>query len=200
MRASVRCRAWCGLFATIFALPLIAAGKDSPGGAAPAPAGRPQATAYSAVPAPAKGAAAKALSLPGLDGTTHSLADWNGQVILLNFWASWCSPCLAEIPDLVAFQEVYGGRGLKVVGVGIDEAHKLNNVARTLGMNYPILVADPDSGGLQVMEPWGNTSGVIPFTVVIDRDGRVVFKHRGPLQRDELDEVLRPLLAGASGK
>ena len=128
---------------------------------------------------------ARVLSLPGLDGTRHSRAEWRGKVILLNFWASWCGPCLTEIPDLVAAQEQYGPRGLVVVGVGLDEARKLGNVARSLEINYPVLVAGEDGAG-PLMRPWGNRSGVIPYTVLMDRGGKVVYVHRGPLSRDEL--------------
>ncbi len=135
----------------------------------------------------------KSLSLTGLDGVRHSLADWNGKVIVINFWASWCSPCLYEIPDFVAYQEQYKARGLQIIGVGLDEEKKLRNVQRTLEINYPVLVADPvDNSGL--MERWGNSSGVVPYTVVIDRDGRVTYALRGLVNREVFDEYVLPLL------
>lgn len=135
----------------------------------------------------------KPFSLTGLDGVTHSLADWKGKVVLLNFWATWCAPCLYEIRDLVAFQERYQARGLQIVGLGLDDEKKLRNVQRTLEINYPVLVADPvDNSGL--MRLWGNSSGVVPYTVVIDRDGRIAYVHHGLINSDVFDEYVLPLL------
>jgi peroxiredoxin len=135
----------------------------------------------------------KSLSLTGLDGVRHSLTDWNGKVIVINFWATWCSPCLYEIPDFVAYQEQYKARGLQIIGVGLDQEKKLRNVQRTLEINYPVLVADPANNG-DLMKPWGNSSGIIPYSVVIDRDGRVVYTHHGLINRDTFNENILPLL------
>jgi peroxiredoxin len=133
------------------------------------------------------------LSLPGLDGVSHSLADWKGKVIILNFWASWCSPCLYEIRDFVAYQAQYNTRGLQIIGVGLDEENKLRNVQRTLEINYPVLVADlkknPD-----LMKTWGNDSGVVPFSVVIDRNGQVIFVQHGQIDHETFIENILPLL------
>jgi peroxiredoxin len=135
----------------------------------------------------------KPFSLMGLDGVRHSLSDWKGKVVMLNFWATWCSPCLSEIRDFVGYQEQYKARGLQIVGLGLDEEKKLRNVQRTLEINYPVLLADPEANrGL--MNQWGNSSGVVPYTVVIDRDGRVAYSHRGQMERDVFDEFVLPLL------
>jgi peroxiredoxin len=135
----------------------------------------------------------KPFSLTGLDGVRHSLADWKGKVVILNFWATWCTPCLYEIRDFVTYQEQYKARGLQIIGLGLDDEKKLRNVQRTLEINYPVLVADPvDNSGL--MKLWGNSSGVLPYTVVIDRDGRVTYVHRGLMNRDVFDEYVLPLL------
>jgi thiol-disulfide isomerase/thioredoxin len=133
------------------------------------------------------------VELVGLDGARHRLDEWRGKVILLNFWASWCGPCQAEIPDLARYQRTYGKQGLQVVGLGLDETRKLNNVARTLGINYPVLVADEDHDpGL--LARWGNRSEIIPYTVVIARDGRISYVHRGILDDELFDSYVMPLL------
>lgn len=134
-----------------------------------------------------------AFSLRGLDGVIHSLADWQGKVIMLNFWATWCAPCLAEIGDFIGFQEEYQTDGLQIIGVGIDAEQKLRNVQRTLEINYPILVADPERNS-RLMGQWGNRGGIVPYTVVIDRNGKIIYTHHGPLHRDTFDEIVLPLL------
>lgn len=135
----------------------------------------------------------KPFSLTGLDGVRHSLSDWKGKVVILNFWATWCAPCLYEIRDFVVFQERYKARGLQIIGLGLDDEKKLRNVQRTLEINYPVLVADPvDNSGL--MKLWGNSSGVVPYTVVIDRDGRVAYVHLGLMNSEVFDEYVLPLL------
>jgi peroxiredoxin len=137
------------------------------------------------------------LSAMGLDGTMHNLADWRGKVVVLNFWASWCSPCLSEIRDFVIYQEQYKTRGLQIVGVGLDEEKKLRNVQRTLEINYPVLVVDPKKNGA-LMESWGNKSGIVPYSVVIDRNGRVAHTLHGQIDREAFNENILPFLGKAA--
>jgi len=132
--------------------------------------------------------------LEGLDGRRHRLDEWRGKVIVLNFWASWCAPCQYEIRELVDYQSRLGGRGLQIVGMGMDQARKLGNVARTLGINYPVLIADPGGSG-RLIRQWGNRTGVVPYNVVIARDGRISYIQRGPLDQQAFETRVVPLLA-----
>ncbi len=152
-----------------------------------------------ALVAPTASAAAERLSLPDLDGANHTLAEWKGRAVLLNFWASWCAPCIAEVPYLRALGERYRERGLSIVSIGIDEPLKLRNVARTLAIDYPVLVADPDNAR-PLLDAWGNRRGVIPYLVLIDSDGHVTATHRGPIDKDSLDELVRPALAAEASR
>lgn len=131
--------------------------------------------------------------LRDLQGKMRSLEDWKGKVIMMNFWASWCGPCQYEIPEFVAYQEKYADKGLQLIGIGVDEQRKLANVARTLGMNYPVLVLDPAASG-RLMAKWGNDTGIIPHTVVIAKDGRIKYIHRGQMDEEVFNTYVLPLL------
>ncbi|MGD8311623.1 MAG: TlpA disulfide reductase family protein [Gammaproteobacteria bacterium] len=133
------------------------------------------------------------LVLDGLDGRPRNLYDWHGKVIFLNFWASWCGPCLTEIPLLVRYQQEYGEAGLQVIGVAVDEVRKSRNVVRSLRINYPVLVADPArSQGL--LERWGDSRQLLPYSVVIGRNGTVHFTRVGVMDDESFADYVLPLL------
>lgn len=133
------------------------------------------------------------LILNDLNGQQRNLYDWHGKVIMLNFWATWCGPCQIEIPDFIEYQAQYADKGLQIVGVGLDELKKLKNYARTVGINYPTLQADPELQ-YSLLKQWGNPYGVLPFTVIIARDGHLVFMQQGILNRQNFDTFVKPLL------
>jgi peroxiredoxin len=133
------------------------------------------------------------LSFPDLAGESHNLREWEGKVLLINFWASWCAPCQAEIRHLVEYQQAFGPQGLQVVGLGLDSPRKLRNVQRSLGINYPILVVDAKESR-SILRSWGNKSGLIPFTVIFDKSGRVVRAHKGIIDDQQFDLLVKPLL------
>ena len=111
---------------------------------------------------------------------------------MVNFWATWCAPCREEIPGFVRLQKRYGQRGLQFVGIAIDQPDKVADFAREFGINYPLLM-----GGLETMEllrQAGNRAGVLPYTLVIDREGRVVSREPGGLKEARLDGLITPLL------
>lgn len=132
--------------------------------------------------------------LPALDGASYPLDHWKGKVVLLNFWASWCSPCQYEIPSLVRMQSEHGWRGLQIIGIGVDREKPLRNVSRSLRINYPVLVAEGDLGR-DLLTHWGDKSQIVPYNVVIGRDGRIHFAQQGQFDRDMFEEYIAPLLA-----
>ncbi len=132
-------------------------------------------------------------SYQALDGKKHSLDDWKGKVILLNFWASWCAPCQVEIRDFVKYQDKFAGNNLQIVSIGLDERSKLENVARTLGINYPVLIPEPQFHH-RILSQWGDGSGTVPHNVVIAADGRISYIHRGQFNDEAFVEFVTPLL------
>jgi thiol-disulfide isomerase/thioredoxin len=133
------------------------------------------------------------LHLPDLNGRPRQLEEWRGKVILLNFWATWCAPCQAEIPHLIGYGREYRGHGLRVVGVGLDEVRKLRNFVRTLGIDYPVLVTDPKRG-IGLLKQWGDRSGTIPYTLVIDREGYIELAYPGIFDEEAFTDYVLPLL------
>ena len=129
-----------------------------------------------------------------LAGRTRGLSEWQGRILLCNFWATWCTPCREEIPMLVAAQRKYAHKGVEIVGIAIDNAAKVREFSTTFSISYPILLAQGE--GLELMRRLGNGSGGLPYTVLFDRQGSVVHRKLGALREVELDQILDPLVRG----
>lgn len=128
------------------------------------------------------------LQFRDLDGVTHKFSEWDGKLLLLNFWATWCTPCLKEIPLLVEAQNTYGAQGLQIVGLALDQPDAVRAFRDRLGMNYPLLVGESDI--VSGMDALGDTLGAFPFSVLIAPDGRILERISGDLSREELTELL----------
>jgi len=139
-------------------------------------------------------AAAPDFELPSLDGRKVKLSDFRGQAVLLNFWATWCSPCKIEMPWFVELQKQYAKDGLVVLGVAMDdtESSKIAEFASDLGVNYPVLL-----GTDQVSDDYGDVRA-LPTTFYIDRNGTIVAKAVGLLGRQEIEEDVRKALSTRS--
>lgn len=129
------------------------------------------------------------LQFQGLDGKPHRLSEWDGKLLLINFWATWCTPCLKEIPLLVKAQAEHGDHGLQIVGIAMDRPEPVKLFAERLRMNYPILVGDADVAA--AMDALGDELGALPFSVLIGRDGRILRRESGDLSPEELQELLQ---------
>ncbi|MDN5849490.1 MAG: TlpA family protein disulfide reductase [Nitrococcus sp.] len=133
-----------------------------------------------------------AFTLPAMNGGKKSISEWDGKVVVLNFWASWCEPCRREIPLLIDLQRQYGERGLQVVGVAIDSRAAIRDFAKRVGINYPVLYGIEPA--MNVAASYGDEQGTLPYTVVLDRDGRMRQIFRKEIKRPAIEPVLRELL------
>ena len=129
--------------------------------------------------------------LPDADGHEQALAQWRGKVLVVNFWATWCAPCREEMPQFVATQARDGAKGVQFVGIAVDDVDKVRVFAREIGLNYPTLIGG--YGAIELSRTLGNDLAALPFTIVLDREGRVVHTQLGPLRAAKLDGLLAEL-------
>ena len=130
-------------------------------------------------------------SFKDIDGKKVSLSGFKGKVILLDFWATWCVPCKQEIPGFIELQKKYGGRGLQIVGVSVDDSLNMaKQYATQMKMNYPVLLAEGKEDILKAYDPIPS----IPVSIIIDRAGRIVSRHLGIASMDVFEQEIVPLL------
>ena len=130
--------------------------------------------------------------LTDLSGKPQTLVRRQGKVLVVNFWATWCTPCRDEIPELMKIQERLGANGVEVVGIAVDNAAKVRDFAAEMHISYSVLIAGAEA--LAISRDLGNRAGVLPFTVVLNRSGNVAFAHAGGLTEAILGSVLAKLL------
>ncbi len=124
------------------------------------------------------------LGLPDLDGRERGLEEFRGRVVLVNFWASWCTPCIEEMPSIQRLAELMRDRPFAVIGVNVaEQARRAKAMVERLGIGFPVLL-DRES---EVFHRWGGT--VLPTTYVLDGEGVVRYLGRGPLEWDAPDVV-----------
>ena len=130
------------------------------------------------------------LKLKDLNGRTVRLSDYRGKVVLINFWATWCPPCRAEMPDLIKLQREHRKDGLQIIGITYPPERKtrVRRFASSLKVNYPIAL------GTREIKDRFSSDETLPLTVVINRDGKVTEIISGILLRQEFEEKIKPLL------
>ena len=136
-----------------------------------------------------------AFRLPGLNGDMHAISHWDGDILAINFWATWCKPCKEEIPEFVELQNKYRDRGVTFIGVAIDQTQPVSDFVERYGMNYPVLIGE--QAAVDAARAYGNQIGALPYTAFVDRSGRIVHVHRGRLPKTEAEAILQDLLPPA---
>jgi len=131
------------------------------------------------------------LQMPDLNGAMHSLTDFKGQPMVVNFWATWCAPCVKEMPELDALQKKYPH--VRFVGIGVDTAANMQKFVEKVQVSYPLWVIG--AGAIDTLRKLGNPSGGLPFTIVFNADGGINRKILGEIQPDDLNQTLSGLKA-----
>ena len=118
------------------------------------------------------------------DGSLKSLEEFRNNVVVVNFWATWCGPCVKEMPALSALQTELAAKKIKFIGIGIDNPDDMRTFAQKYKITYPLYVAG--MSGTQLSSQLGNGQGGLPFTVILNKAGAVVKTYRGALDMDKL--------------
>ena len=125
-------------------------------------------------------------------GEEHRLSDWRDTVRVVNFWATWCPPCVHEIPMLVDVQESFRAHGVQFIGVAVDDPAGAFAMAKELGMSYPTMADSRRT--IDLLHAYGNRAAALPFTAFVDREGTIRDRHVGPLTREQTQAKIRALL------
>lgn len=140
------------------------------------------------------GAAEKlmALELPDRAGKPRRMLDWRGKVLVVNFWATWCPPCIEEMPGFERLSRKYAQKGVEFVGISIDTAGNVNEFASLHEITYPLLVGNGET--LKLAKDFGNAMQGLPFTVILDREGKARRVKLGRFNEADLESALMPLI------
>lgn len=131
-------------------------------------------------------------SLGDVQGRIRNINEWDGKVVAINFWATWCPPCIKEIPEFVELQHRFGAQGLQFIGIALQRPEEVTEFMEKTGMNYPVLAGEMEV--IRIAESYGNDIGALPYTVILNREGRIEFVKRGPLAGADAEAVISKLL------
>lgn len=141
----------------------------------------------------AVGAPAIEFELPALDGGTVARKSFDGRVQVINFWAPWCAPCRREIPVLQSLRKEFGPQRVEVIGIALDEPEAVRSYVADMGIDYPVLLASMSDFAL--MRAYGNDRDALPFTVIVDAEGKLHTRKLGEYHESDLREDLQAALA-----
>ena len=122
----------------------------------------------------------------GPGGEKVRMADFRGRPLLVNFWATWCPPCVEELPLLNAFQQAHAARGWQVLGLAVDQPSTVRGFMQKLPLNFPVGMAG--FGGTELSRSLGNAAGALPFSVVFGAGGGVLHRKLGKLSEQDLQQ------------
>jgi peroxiredoxin len=136
-------------------------------------------------------------TLPDLAGDLHNVAEWDGKVLLINFWATWCAPCREEIPAFLDVRRQFQGKGFEIVGIAIDQPDFVTEYARDFGITYPLLYGGEEA--IAVGTLYGNRQGTLPYSVLLDAKGHIAYIHdSGVLKESKLSPMVAGMLEGTA--
>ena len=136
-------------------------------------------------------APAIAFSLPDLTGKQRNINEWQDKIRIINFWATWCPPCLKEIPEFIKLQNDYD-KHLQFIGIAIDDQQAVEEYLKTIKINYPMLISGDE--GIALSRQLGNVVNAVPFTLIVNQQGQIIHRQPGELSNEKIIEIITPLI------
>lgn len=130
-------------------------------------------------------------TLPDDQGVNQALSQYQGKIIVVNFWATWCPPCREEMPELSRIQQDFKSKNVVVLGIAIDDIALVKAFNKSTPVNYPLLVSEDD--GMSLASAVGNTKGVLPYTLIIDANGLIIKTYFGRINYEMIAASLNTL-------
>jgi len=126
------------------------------------------------------------------DGKPVNSSEWQGKVLVVNFWASWCPPCVEEMPTLDLLQQEFLQKNVVFVGIGIDSPSNIREFLKSTPVSYPIVIGGMEGSSLS--KQMGNTQGALPYTVIISAKGKSIYTKLGKISEEELRKAIKSAL------
>jgi len=133
-----------------------------------------------------------AFQFPDLEGKIRHSSDWQGKVLVVNYWATWCPPCRKEMPLFIETQKRLQEQGLQFVAIAVDDPHLVQDFVDVFGVNFPVLIGDAEA--VRLSTRMGNRFESLPFTAIFDREGNTRYIQAGEVTAEILERELEPLL------
>ena len=128
-------------------------------------------------------------SFPDTDEKMHSISEWKGKTLVINFWATWCQPCLKEIPEFMQLQTQYVKQNVQFIGIAIDDLAAVSSYKNTAKINYPVLISS-EWEGFNLAQQLGNSANTVPYTVVVNSAGKIIYRYAGAVKKDDLLAII----------
>lgn len=128
-------------------------------------------------------------SFPDTDEKMHTISEWEGKTLVINFWATWCQPCLKEIPEFVQLQTQYAKQNVQFIGIAIDELPAVTRYKNSVNINYSVLISS-EWDGFNLAQQLGNNSNTVPYTVVVNPVGKIIYRYAGAVKKENLMAII----------
>jgi thiol-disulfide isomerase/thioredoxin len=134
-------------------------------------------------------------SMKDTAGTPRNSNEWEGKILIVNFWATWCPPCLEEMPTLVDFQDQYSSKGVQIVGVAIDNLEQVKDFIELYDINFPVVIGQ--DAAMELGKKMGNRISALPYTAIFDKKGKTLYAQPGKVTHDLLEKLIKPHLSNS---
>ncbi len=132
------------------------------------------------------------INLPDVSGKPRDLTEWQGKILIINFWATWCPPCLKEIPEFIKLQDKFKDKNVQFIGIAVDDKQAVETYLQSNPVNYPMLIGEDKA--IALSQQLGNIVNAVPFSLIINQQGQIIHRHPGELSSQKIIKIITPLL------